>query len=202
MTNAELDGEMHDRFLIANLTDSVDRLRYTYKAQEKAASRYEFYESLRKWILIACTALATGTFVTSLFTLLAGSELLGTLTVGLLAMLATLASFLGDVLDFSKKQLEHHDAGVRVRSLFVRFEALLSDYLAGEITTSEARRSRDEMQDSTDQLLLIIPRTTRRDYKKADKSISTDERTSVAQEAAVRALGSEKPDMRAAGDTQ
>lgn len=49
---------------------------------------------------------------------------------------------------------------------------------------------------------LAIPRTTRWDYKNADKSISTDERASVAQEAAVKALSSKKPDMRTAGDAQ
>ncbi|MDO4686328.1 MAG: SLATT domain-containing protein [Corynebacterium sp.] len=201
MTNVTQDSEMRDSFLIANLTDFVDRLRYTYKTQEKAASRYSFYESVRKWILIGCTVLATGTFVTSVFAF-AGSEHLGTLSVGFLAMLATLASFLGDVLNFSKKQQQHHDAGVRVRSLFVRSEALLSDYLAGAITASDARRSRDELQDSTDQLLLVIPRTSRRDYKKANKSMSTDERTSVAQEAVMRTISESKLDTQVDGDVQ
>lgn len=190
-TNDDQRGGKLDRFLIANLSDSVDRLRYTYKAQEKAASRCAFYESVRTWILIACTVLATGTFVTAIFAS-TGSEQLGSLTVGLLAMLATLASFLGDVLDFSARQREHHDAGAQVRSLFVRCETLLSDYCAGAITAEAARKLRDELQEATDQLLPTIPRTMRRDYKKADKSIATDERTSVSLEAALNDFGSEK----------
>lgn len=195
------NGEVRDSFLIANLSDSVDRLRYTYKAQEKAASRYSRYETIRKWCLISCTVFATGTFVTLLFSL-AGSGYLGPLAVGFLAMLATFASFLGDVLDFSRKQMEHHEAGAKVRSIFVRAETLLSDYLAGVITESELRRMRDDIQESTDQLLLVIPRTTKKDYKKADKGISTDERTSTAQDAVHQAFQVGKPSTPAEGDTR
>ena len=200
-TDGQLNSQERDHFLIANLTDSVDRLRYTYKTQEKAASRYSFYESFRKWGLIACTALATGAFVTSLFAL-AGFEYLGTLAVGLLAMLATFSSYLGDVLDFSKRQQEHHEAGARIRSLFVRSEVLLSDYLAGAVSEVEARKLRDELQAAADQLLLAIPRTTRRDYEKADKALVGDERTSVAMDAATATLSSAQPGPRAAGGTR
>lgn len=187
MTMTELHSGNTDKFLVGDLVDSVDRLRYTYKTQEKAASRYSFYESARQLILIVCTVLATGTFVATLFALV-GSEKLGSLFTGLLSTAAALAAFLGDVLDFSIKRQKHHEAGVNVRSLFVKSETLLSDYLAGAITAEETRRLRDEIQGLTDELLLEIPRTTRRDYKRADKALNTDERTSVEQEEAMRAF--------------
>lgn len=187
MTSKATNENALDIYLVANLTDSVDRLRYTYKTHEKAASRYQRYEAFRKWALIIFTVLAAGSFIASIFAL-AGHEAAGTVIVGLVATLATFASFLGDYLDYPDRQQEHHIAGAKARSLFVRYEDLLSDYLAGAIASSEARRLRDDLQEATDQLLLTVPRTTRSDYKEAEAGIENDERTSVAQEAALQVL--------------
>ncbi|WP_373868232.1 hypothetical protein [Rothia aerolata] len=86
----------------------MNRLRYTYETHEKAAPRYTNYEIARKRILIVCTTLATGTFVTSLFAV-ADSKSPGPVSVGLFAALATFAAFIGDVLDFSRKQQRHNE---------------------------------------------------------------------------------------------
>lgn len=181
MTGSESGSKQLDDFLIANLKDAVDRMRYTYKTQEKAASRFELYEKRRRWALLVLTALAAGSFITAIFAL-TGYEEVGAVIVGLVATLATLTSFLGDFLDFARHQQEHHVAAVKVRNVFVLYESLLSDYLAGAVTATEARSERDRLQDLTTQLLQDIPRTTRADYEKADKSIRSDEKTSAEQE--------------------
>lgn len=181
MTNTRpADNQSNDDLLIANLIDQIDRLRYTYKCQEKAASRYQKYESWRKRGLILLTVLTTGTFVTALFALFS-SELIGSVLVGGIATLATLTSFIGDFLDFPSKQAEHHAAGVKIRSIFVKLETTLSDYLAGALTAAETRKIRDSLHALTEESLLVAPRTTKSDYKNAFKSITTDEQTSSSQ---------------------
>src|SRR5690625_201483 len=126
--------------------------------------------------------LATGSFVASLFVMVE-REAVGSVITGAVASLAALAAFLGDVLDYPRQLREHHAAGTKVRSLFVRYEALLSDYLAGATSASSCRALRYELQHESDQLFLDIPRTTRRDYEKAQKAIESDERTSSSQDA-------------------
>ena len=37
-----------DAHLVAGLSDAVDRMRYTYKTHEKAADRYELWETWRR----------------------------------------------------------------------------------------------------------------------------------------------------------
>lgn len=170
-----------DAHLVAGLSDAVDRMRYTYKTHEKAADRYELWETWRRWALIVCTVLATGTFVAALFDAF-GFTSVGQVVTGTLAALSALTSMLGDFLDFGNQAREHSAAGKKVRSLFIAYENLLGDYLDGAIALDAARVRRDELAAQEDQILDGLPRTTRKDYEAADKALTIDERTSSHQD--------------------
>ena len=164
-----------DAHLVAGLSDAVDRMRYTYKTHEKAADRYESWETWRRWALIVCT------FVAALFDAF-GFTSVGQVVTGALAALSALTSMLGDFLDFGDQAREHSAAGKKVRSLFIAYENLLGDYLDGAITLDASRVRRDELAAQEDQILDGLPRTTRKDYEAADKALTIDERTSSHQD--------------------
>lgn len=182
MNEIGADNTMRIEELLANLRDSAERMKYTYKSHEKAADKYDLYEKRRHVALIVLTALSAGTLIVSIFALV-GHEAWGNLTVAVVATLASLASLLGDYLDFAGKSQRHQMAAVKTRSLFVRYEDLINDLHAGAITTNAARKRRDQMREEENAVLADIVRTTRKDYDKASKALESDERTSEAQDA-------------------
>ena len=168
--------------LVANLRDSAERMKFTYKSHEKAADRYDLYERRRRMALIVLTALSAGTLIVSIFAIV-DQETWGNLTVAVLATLASLSSLLGDYLDFSGKSQQHQIAAVKTRSLFVRYEDLVGDLLSGAVTPVKARKRRDKMREEEGDILADIVRTTRKDYDRASKALESDEKTSEAQDA-------------------
>lgn len=60
-----LDGK--DEYLIANLRDHIERLKYTFKTQQKAADKYDLCEKIRIIFGAVLTATASGTFIAMLF---------------------------------------------------------------------------------------------------------------------------------------
>lgn len=168
--------------LVANLRDSAERMKFTYKSHEKAADRYDLYERWRRVVLIVLTALSAGTLIVSIFALV-GQEAWGNLAVAILATLASLASLLGDYLDFSGKSQQHQMAAVKTRSLFVKYEDLVGDLLSGAVTPAKARKRRDKMREEEGDILADIVRTTKKDYDRASKALESDEKTSEMQDA-------------------
>ena len=168
--------------LAANLRDSAERMKYTYKSHEKAADRYALYEKRRHVALIVLTVLSASTLIVSIFALV-GHEPWGNLAVAVVATLASLASLLGDYLDFAGKSQQHQIAAVKTRSLFIGYEDLIGDLLSGAVSPAAARNRRDQMREEENGILMDAVRTTRKDYDRASKALESDERTSEAQDA-------------------
>ncbi|WP_124060515.1 SLATT domain-containing protein [Gordonibacter sp. Marseille-P4307] len=182
MTDANIVDAAQIEELSANLRDSADRMKYTYKAHEKAADRYDLYEKWRHVALIVFTVLSASTLIVSIFALV-GHEAWGNLAVAIVATCASLASLLGDYLDFAGKSQRHQMAAVKTRALFVGYEDLIGDLRTGAVTPATARKRRDQMRAEENAVLADIARTTRKDYDRASKAIETDEKTSEAQDA-------------------
>ncbi|WP_283170012.1 SLATT domain-containing protein [Curtanaerobium respiraculi] len=168
--------------LTANLRDSAERMKYTYKAHEKAADRYDLYERRRHIALIALTVLSASTLIMSIFALV-GHEAWGNIAVAVVATCASLASLLGDYLDFAGKSQLHQMTAVKTRSLFVRYEDLIGDLRTGAVTPAAARKRRDLMREEENAVLADVARTTKKDYDRASRALESGEKTSEAQDA-------------------
>ncbi|KAA8719357.1 SLATT domain-containing protein [Corynebacterium spheniscorum] len=168
--------ESAERELLIHLLDvRQDRMLYTHRTQEKAADRYDRWESARKGTTIVLTVLTSGTLITAIAGLLL-NEVWGNFAVATIATLATLAAFLGDFLDFAGKSSAHQQAATKLRSIHNDYESIISDLTSGAISNDEARTIRDDLQHREAELLRDAPRTTRRDYKKASRALATDEK--------------------------
>lgn len=166
--------------LLALLDARQDRMLYTYRTHEKAADRYTRYEKYRKVCTVVLTILTAGTLVTAV----AGTvmtQVWGNLTVAALATLATGASFTGEFFDFRGKIADHQKIATQLRTIRDRYESLICDISSGTIGINEARNRRDTIQREEEQFLIESPRTTRKDYDKASKAITTDEKPQSSQ---------------------
>lgn len=179
MTNDSVDSSRNR--LVAQLDARQDRMLYTYRAQEKAADKYERWDARRRWTSLALTTLTAGTLVVAVVGLVL-NETWGNLLVAVIATLATMVSLIGDYFDFSGRSQAHAVAGVRLRSIHNRYESLINDLESGCISVDEARRERDELQKEEAIFLVEVPRTTRHDYTRANVGIQGDEKPSSTQE--------------------
>ena len=157
------------------IKERQNRILYTYKTHEKAADRAESYEKWRKRFTILFTAIGATTFVASVVGML-GSVQLTNLVVSFIALLATALSLIGDIFDFKEEARQHTIAGVKLREIFQAYESLHIDLSTGNITLEECRFQRDLLAEKEALLLTELPRTTRRDYVKADNALSGDEK--------------------------
>lgn len=173
---------MEDKIKLIHLLDArADRLLYTYRTQEKAADRYEFWERWCKRFSIGLTVITTGTLITSIVGIIL-NEIWGNFAVAFIATLATGASFSGEFFDFKAKIAEHKKSAVEIRYLFEKYESLISDLEVSAISDENARKIRDELELKEHDVLSAAPRTTSRDYNKANAAISGNEKPQSSQE--------------------
>lgn len=153
---------------------------YTYRTQEKAADRYKQWEKCRKTSSILLTALTAGTFLASLGGLLSDPQL-STVLVSGAATLVTMLTVLGESVDWKRSIEDHSAAAVNLRAIHNRYESLTWDIEHNTIYLGEAIAKRDELEKDERNLLSKSPRTTRRDYCKAEKAIERDEKLQSTQ---------------------
>ncbi|WP_290225340.1 SLATT domain-containing protein [Corynebacterium confusum] len=157
-----------------------DRMLFTYRTHEKAADRYQKWEKCRKTSSILLTALTAGTFLASVGGLLSNPQL-STVLVSGAATLATMLTVLGESVDWKRSMEDHSVAAVDLRAIHNRYESLTWDIEHDAISLGEALLKRDELEKDERNLLSRSPRTTRRDYSKAEKAIEGDEKPQSTQ---------------------
>ncbi|MDY5127572.1 SLATT domain-containing protein [Actinotignum sp. GS-2025f] len=163
------------------IRDRRERILYAFKSHEKAADNAEKMEKWRKRCAIILTAISVTTFLTSLVGLLF-NEQVASLLVSFIALLSTIASLGSDIFDFKEDSKVHSTAGIRLRAIYQKYEALIADLESGQIPLLDAIVLRDSIAQEEAELLLTLPRTSRRDYKNADKALSRDEKISTFQD--------------------
>lgn len=159
--------------LINLLEKRCDNILYTYRTHEKAADKYEFYEKLRKRCSVLLTIFTTGTLITSIAGLV-GDQVWGNFTVAVMATIATGASFTGEFFDFESRIDDHKKAAVNLRFIFQEYESLILDVKSKNKDEVLIRQELSRLQCEEKELLVSVPRTTRRDYQKARASIHED----------------------------
>lgn len=170
-----------DKFLLATLDDATARMQYTYKCHEKAADKYNCWESWRRVLSIFSTVLTAGTFLTALW-MFFGADRFGGVITGAIATIGALTATIGDVLHFPEKCDAHRKAGAETRKIFVMYENLRADYFSGALDSNEVRKRRDEILEEEQKVLAELPRTTHFDYRMASRALKHTERTSESQD--------------------
>lgn len=174
MSNAGEPGTSYDANLLAQVRESFGRVVYSHKAQEKQADICFTKHRLQQGILIALTAISSGTFLAALL----GSAIdpvLASLVTSFIALLVTAAGLATKTFRFSDEADAHRDVATQLWDVRESYVSLISDLMSGGVSAVQARTRRDELQESAREIYALAPRTTNRAFRKAGDGLKNNE---------------------------
>lgn len=162
------------------IKDRRYRILYAYKSHEKAADRAEKMEKWRKHCSVLLTAIGVTTFLTSLVGAIFSAEV-SSLVTSFIAVLSTIAALASDIFHFKEDSRAHTIAAIKLRAIYQQYENLIADMESEQISLQDSICRRDAIAKEETELILRLPRTSRSDYRKADKALVSDEQISSFQ---------------------
>lgn len=174
MTSEPATAVDHDPYLLAQVRESFGRVVYSHKTQEKQADICFNRHRWQQGVLVALTAISSGTFLVSVLGVLADPQL-ASLTTSFIALLVTGTSLGAKTFKFSEEADAHRDIASRLWDARESYLSLIADLMSGAILDSEARARRDELQEATRAAYADAPRTSDKAFSKAQKGLKDNE---------------------------
>lgn len=163
-----------DQRLLAQVRESFGRVVYSHKTHEKQAdisfSRYQWQQG----ILIALTAVSSGTFLTLVFGLF-GNSMWTNLATSFCALLVSWMSLGAKTFKFDETSAAHRDIASKLWDVRESYISLIADMMSGEILDVDARKRRDELQILARDVYSTAPRTSGKAFKRAQDRLKNNE---------------------------
>ena len=121
-------------------------------------------------VLIALTAVSSGTFLVAVVSPFASAAVTGLVTSSV-AVLVTWVTLGAKTFRFHEEAEAHRDIGSRLWDVRESYVSLIADLMSGEVTDASARARRDELQAATREVHSSAPRTTQKAYDRAKKGL-------------------------------
>ena len=167
-------GPLCDQRLLAQVRESFGRVVYSHKIHEKQAdisfSRYQ----LQQGILIGLTAVSSGTFLTLVFGLL-GNSTWTSLATSFCALLVSWMSLGAKTFKFDETSASHRDVASNLWDVRESYISLIADMMSGQISDSDARKRRDELQSLARDVYSAAPRTSGKAFVRAQDGLKNNE---------------------------
>lgn len=165
---------LYDQRLLAQVRESFGRVVYSHKIHEKQAdisfSRYQ----LQQGILIALTAVSSGTFLTLVFGLL-GNSTWTSLATSFCALLVSWMSLGAKTFKFDETSAAHRDVASNLWDVRESYISLIADMMSGQISDADARKHRDELQSLARGVYSAAPRTSGKAFTRAQDGLKNNE---------------------------
>lgn len=172
--NPTSHGPLCDQRLLAQVRESFGRVVYSHKTHEKQAdisfSRYKWQQA----ILIALTALSSGTFLTLVFGLFDNSTWTS-LATSFCALLVSWMSLGAKTFKFDETSAAHRDIASKLWDIRESYISLIADMMSGEVSDSDARKRRDELQILARDIYFTAPRASGRAFTLAKDGLKNNE---------------------------
>lgn len=163
-----------DSQLLAQVRESFGRVVYSHKTREKQADICFTKHRWQQGVLIALTAVGSGTFVVAVVGLLEDPALT-TLATSFVALLVTWISLGAITFRFAEESDAHRGVASRLWDVRESYISLISDLMSGGISDEQARTRRDELQEATRAAYADAPRTSQRAYTRAHEGLKDNE---------------------------
>jgi hypothetical protein len=160
--------------LIAQVRESFGRVVYSHKAQEKQADICFTKHRWQQSVLIALTAISSGTFLAAVLGTTV-DPVLASLVTSFIALLVTATSLATKTFRFADEADAHRDVATQLWDVRESYLSLISDLMSGGISTADARSRRDALQESTRVIYASAPRTTDRAFSRASDGLQNNE---------------------------
>lgn len=167
-------GTVRDEYLLAQVREAFGRVVYSNKTHEKQADICFGKYRWQQGILVAFTAISTGTFLVSVLGLL-GNPVLTSLATSAIALVVSGLSLASKSFKFSEESEAHRDIASRLWDVRESYLSLIADLMSGATSAAEARTSRDELQEATRQAYGDAPRTTPQAFRRASDGLKHNE---------------------------
>ncbi len=155
---------------------------YSHKTREKQADICSSKHRWQQGVLVALTAISSGTFLVVVVGLF-DNPVLTSLTTSSIALLVTWMSLGARTFKFAEESDAHRSVASQLWNVRESYISLISDLMSGGVTDEEARTRRDELQEATSAAYADAPRTTGKAYTRAQEGLKhNEEMTFTSQE--------------------
>jgi hypothetical protein len=163
-----------EEYLLAQVREAFGRVVYSHKTHEKQADicfgRYRWQQG----VLVAFTAVSTGTFLASVLGML-GNQVLTSLATSFIALVVSALSLASKSFKFSEESEAHRKIASRLWDVRESYLSLIADLMSGATVPADARARRDELQEATRAAYADAPRTTSKAYGRAQDGLKINE---------------------------
>ncbi|WP_245819558.1 SLATT domain-containing protein [Rhodococcoides yunnanense] len=171
-----------DPYLLAQVREAFGRVVYSHKTREKQADICFTKHRRQQGVLVALTAISSGTFLVAVVGLF-GNPVLASLTTSSIALLVTWMSLGARTFKFADESDAHRVVTTQLWDVRESYISLISDLMSGGISDEQAKTRRDELQEATSAAYADAPRTTAKAYTRAQKGLKhTEEMTFTPRE--------------------
>lgn len=163
-----------EEYLLAQVREAFGRVVYSHKTHEKQADicfrRYRWQQG----VLVAFTAISTGTFLASVLGTL-GNQVVTSLATSFIALVVSALSLASKSFKFSEESEAHRRVASRLWDVRESYMSLITDLMSGATVPADARARRDELQEATRAAYADAPRTTSKAYGRAQDGLKINE---------------------------
>jgi hypothetical protein len=163
-----------DQYLLAQVRESFGRVVYSHKTHEKQADICFSKHRWQQGVLIALTAISSGTFLVAVVGVL-GDPVLTSLATSSIALLVTWISLGAKTFRFAEESDAHRGIASRLWDVRESYISLISDLMSGDVSDEQARARRDELQEATRAAYAEAPRTSSKAFTRAQKGLKHNE---------------------------
>ncbi len=157
-------------------------MAYTHKTHEKQADICFNKHRWQQGVLIALTAISSGTFLFAVVSQFA-SPTVTSLVTSTVAVLVTWVTLGAKTFRFHEEAEAHRDVASRLWDVRESYISLIADLMSGEVVDADARLRRDELQETTRGVYSSAPRTSPTAYGRAQDGLqNNDELTFTSRE--------------------
>lgn len=174
MTDERIAVPDCNAYLLAQVRESFGRVVYSHKTHEKQADICFTKHRWQQSVLVALTAISSGTFLASVVGLL-GSPVLTALATSFIALVVSWMSLGAKTFKFVETSEAHRGIASRLWDVRESYISLIADVMAGDISDSDARTRRDELQESARDAYVEAPRTSDVAFKRAQDGLKSNE---------------------------
>lgn len=163
-----------DPYLLAQVRESFGRVVYSHKTHEKQADICFSKHRYQQAILIALTAISSGTFLAAVVGLF-GDPVLTSLVTSSIALLVTWISLGAKTFRFADESDAHRGIASRLWDVRESYISLIADLMSGDVSDEQAKARRRELQEATRAVYVDAPRTSSKAFTRAQDGLKHNE---------------------------
>lgn len=163
-----------DVYLLAQGREAFGRVAYSHKTHEKQADICFTKHRWQQGVLVALTAVSSGTFLVAVANQFASTTVTGLVT-STVAVLVTWVTLGAKTFRFHEEAEAHRDIASRLWDVRESYISLITDLMSSQIADADARTRRDALQEATREVYSSAPRTSPKAYGRAQEGLIHNE---------------------------